>query len=163
RLENPSGAIGLTLTDGSAVAGVPASDAPGAIVLNAADAVWSELLAQTPKRLMNDVFLLLGQRLMTSTGDAVTYAQYYPAAMRAIELLRPPAPAAPSLPPPPKPGRSTARSAATSTSNSRARITASTSRRPAAAFRSCSSTPPAATARNGATCSSGARSPTISA
>jgi pimeloyl-ACP methyl ester carboxylesterase len=99
RLESPAGVIGLTLTDGKSIAGPPAAEAPGAIVLNAADEVWAELLVQTPKRLMNDVFLLLGQRLMTSTGEAVAYAQYYPAAIRAIELLRPPAPEVPAREP----------------------------------------------------------------
>jgi pimeloyl-ACP methyl ester carboxylesterase len=60
------------------------------IALSAADAVWAELLAGTPKRLHNDIFLLIGAGRMTSAADPVAYAQYYPAAMRAIELLRPP-------------------------------------------------------------------------
>ena len=43
-----------------------------------------------PPRLCTDVATLIGARRMTLDGDRVTYAQYYPAVMRAIELLRPP-------------------------------------------------------------------------
>jgi len=93
RLESPRGTIGVTLHGGAVTAGPPAPDAAGAVVLNAADAVWAELLAAPPQRLSNDIFLLVGAGRMSSLGEAVTYAQYYPAAMRAIELLRPLAPA----------------------------------------------------------------------
>jgi pimeloyl-ACP methyl ester carboxylesterase len=67
--------------------------------------VWEELLAATPKRLSNDIFLLIGAGRMTSLGEALTYAQYYPAAMRAIELLRPPGPAAQACEPARKAGQ----------------------------------------------------------
>ncbi len=105
RLETPSGSIGVTLQDGATTAGAPAAGAAGVIALGAADAVWAELLAATPKRLCNDIFLLIGAGRMTSLGDPVLYAQYYPAAMRAIELLRPPAAAAPAREPPRQAGQ----------------------------------------------------------
>jgi len=99
RLEGPAGAIGLRLRDGEAAAGVPDGGAAGVIALSAGDDVWAELLAATPKRLCNDIFLLIGAGRMTSASDPVLYAQYYPAVMRAIELLRPPAtPAMPDQP-----------------------------------------------------------------
>jgi pimeloyl-ACP methyl ester carboxylesterase len=94
RLEEPGGAIGMTLIEGALSAGPPPADKPGVIALSAAEAVWAELLAATPPRLGNDIFLLIGAGRMTSLGEPVTYAQYYPAAMRAIELLRPHAAAA---------------------------------------------------------------------
>ena len=96
RLEDPDGAIGVTLADGALSAGPPPADKPGVIALTAAEVVWAELLAATPPRLSNDIFLLIGAGRMASLGEAVAYAQYYPAAMRAIELLRPPAVAAPA-------------------------------------------------------------------
>ena len=105
RLESPDGAIGVILRDGEAAAGAPAPDAAGVIALKAADAVWAELLAAMPPRLSNDIFPLIGAGRMASLGDAVVYAQYYPAAMRAIELLRPPAPASPAREPRRQPGQ----------------------------------------------------------
>lgn len=104
RLESPDGAIGIRLQDGSCEAGAPAAGGAGVIALSAADDVWGELLAATPKRLCNDIFLLIAAGRMVSAGDAVVYAQYYPAAMRAIELLRPPLPAAPAQAPGRTPG-----------------------------------------------------------
>ena len=94
RLEDPDGAIGLTFVEGAMAAGAPPADAAGVIALSAAESVWAELLAATPPRLSNDIFLLIGAGRMTSLGEAIVYAQYYPAAMRAIELLRPPVAAA---------------------------------------------------------------------
>ena len=105
RLARSSGSIGVTCRMVAATAGPPAAGAAGAIALGAADAVWAELLAATPKRLCNDIFLLIGAGRMTSLGDAVVYAQYYPAAMRAIELLRSPAAAAPAREPPRRSGQ----------------------------------------------------------
>jgi pimeloyl-ACP methyl ester carboxylesterase len=89
RLQGPGGAIGLTLRDGEATAGAPEAGGPGVIALSAADEAWGELLAAQPKRLANDIFLMIGLGRMTSAADPVAYAQYYPAVMRSIELLRP--------------------------------------------------------------------------
>lgn len=105
RLESPSGAIGVTLINGRPTAGAPAAGGAGVIALAAADAVWAELLAATPKHLHNDVFLLIGLGQMQSIAEPVLYAQYYPAAMRAIELLRPAAVAPPAQGPAPQPGQ----------------------------------------------------------
>ncbi len=99
RLQSPGGAIGLTLDDGRPTAGAPKAGAPGVIALTAAGAVWAELLAAAPKRFHNDVFLLIALGQMESAADPVLYAQYYPALMRAIELLRPPAASAPARQP----------------------------------------------------------------
>ncbi len=103
RLESPVGAIGLRLAQGVASAGPPDAGGPGVVSFGAAEAVWDELLAATPKRLSNDIFLMIGQR-MTLAADPVVYAQYYPAIMRAIELLRPAAPAQPAREPPRRAG-----------------------------------------------------------
>ena len=67
--------------------------------------MWTGLLGATPPRLANDIFLLIGAGQMASLGDSLSYAQYYPAAMRAIELLRPPAAAAPAREPPRQAGQ----------------------------------------------------------
>ncbi len=89
RLESPGGVIGLTLVGGEPRLGAPEAAGPGVIGLAAADEVWAELLAAQPKRLHNDVSLLIGMGKIASQADPVVFAQYYPAVMRAIELLRP--------------------------------------------------------------------------
>lgn len=79
----------IKLTDGAVAAGDPGAGAPGVITLTATDEVWAQLLAAKPPRFYNDIGNLIGAELMQMTGDQVRYAQYYPATMRAIELLRP--------------------------------------------------------------------------
>lgn len=103
RLEHPAGALTLALDDGRAFAGDAPASAPGVIALAAPDAVWAGLLAATPARFQTDVSNLIGARQMTLAADPVCYAQYYPAVMRAVELLRP-ARDEPAAPPPPAPG-----------------------------------------------------------
>jgi len=98
RLESPSGPIGVQLIDGEISAGPPDADSPGAITLIAAEPVWRELFAAKPKRFYNDIFLLIGMGEIENRSDPVVYAQYYPAVMRAVELLRPPLPAHPARP-----------------------------------------------------------------
>ena len=105
RLESPGGAIGVTLRDGTPAAGAPEAGRRGVIALVAADAVWAELLAATPKRFHNDVFLLIALGQMQSNAEPLLYAQYYPAVMRAIELLRPAVAAAPAPGPARQPGQ----------------------------------------------------------
>jgi pimeloyl-ACP methyl ester carboxylesterase len=105
KLESPRGAIGLVLRTGEAAAGAPDAGGAGVIALTADDAVWAELLAAKPPRLVNDIFLLIGAGRMTSASDPVTYAQYYPAVMRAIELLRPADVSAPARQPPRRTGQ----------------------------------------------------------
>ncbi|MHC4042136.1 alpha/beta fold hydrolase [Bradyrhizobium sp. 23AC] len=89
RLEGSSGVMGLVLVAGALRSGTPEASAPGVITLEAPDDVWAELLAAQPKRFYNDIAPLIGMGLIIRHGDPVSFAQYYPAVMRAIELLRP--------------------------------------------------------------------------
>ena len=98
RLETPWQTLCVTLVGGDARPGDPAKGAAGVITLSADAATWSDLLAATPPRFATDITLMVAAGRMSLDRDRVLYAQYYPAIMRAIELLRPPAPQ-PSLPP----------------------------------------------------------------
>ena len=66
------------------------TESDGVFKLQGDDAFWSRMLAGPPPRFHTDLLAALstgaGVRL---SGDRLTYAQYYGAAMRAIELLRP--------------------------------------------------------------------------
>src|SRR5450631_1353062 len=75
--------------DGAVSAVEPGPDAAGVISLSATEAVWIELLAAKPPRFSNDIVNLIGAGRMTRQGDGLLFAQYYPAVMRAVELLRP--------------------------------------------------------------------------
>ncbi|MCA0249961.1 MAG: alpha/beta hydrolase [Proteobacteria bacterium] len=90
RLESPSGACAMEVDDGEVGAVQSPLGADGRIVLKASEEVWAKLLAAKPPRLFNDLAALLARHEMTLEADPVCYAQYYPAVMRAIELLRPP-------------------------------------------------------------------------
>ncbi|MEZ5557798.1 MAG: alpha/beta hydrolase [Pseudomonadales bacterium] len=81
--------LALRVRDGEVSAGVPARE-EGVIRFAGPVAVWEQLLAQTPPRFNNDLMasLTTGQGL-SRRADPVVGAQYYAAAMRAIELLRP--------------------------------------------------------------------------
>ncbi|WP_426435823.1 alpha/beta fold hydrolase [Bradyrhizobium genosp. P] len=105
RLSSSSGVIGFGLVDGQLRAGVPDAGAPGVIALDAPDGVWVELLAAQPKRFYNDISPLIGMGQITRQADAVVFAQYYPAVMRAIELLRPRDVSGPAREPPRNPGQ----------------------------------------------------------
>jgi pimeloyl-ACP methyl ester carboxylesterase len=89
RLEIGSRTLALTLTAGVAAPGDPGRRSAGVVTLAAAPAVWTELLAARPLRFCNDIANLIGAGRMTLDAEPVLYAQYYPAIMRAIELLRP--------------------------------------------------------------------------
>jgi len=89
RLEIGEQVTGVVVTDGVAAAGAPDRDAPGVITLTAAGMVWEKLLAARPPRFYNDLFSVVTSREVTLGADGVLYAQYYPAVMRALELLRP--------------------------------------------------------------------------
>lgn len=89
RLEAPGGVCSIGLDDGQVGAARPPLDAAGRIVLKASDATWAKLLSAKPPRFYNDLSALLALKEMTLEADPVCYAQYYPAVMRAIELLRP--------------------------------------------------------------------------
>ncbi|GGC77217.1 alpha/beta fold hydrolase [Chelatococcus reniformis] len=98
RLEAPGRTAGLTVTAGRIGPGEPAKDAPGVITLAAAEPVWEKLIAGTPPRFYNDIFGIMALGEMTLEADPVQFAQYYPAVMRAIELLRPALAAAAAAP-----------------------------------------------------------------
>jgi len=105
RLQSPEAANGQTLADGELWAGVPQAGRAGVVTLNAPAAVWAAVLAAKPKRFYNDIFPVIGLGEMTSQSDPVVYAQYYPAVMRAIELLRPGEVSAPAREPPRRAGQ----------------------------------------------------------
>jgi len=81
--------VGAVVTQGVPAAGEPDAGAAGVITLSAPEPVWARLLAARPPRLYNDLFSVVTSREVTLDADGVLYAQYYPAAMRALELLRP--------------------------------------------------------------------------
>jgi pimeloyl-ACP methyl ester carboxylesterase len=81
--------IAIALTNGAPTAGDRIADAPGVITLAGSEEVWGLLLAARPPRFCNDLFNLVAAGQIAVRADAVLYAQYYPAAMRAVELLRP--------------------------------------------------------------------------
>ena len=88
RLRSNSASVAIGVDDGMPLATVPAHGGAGVIELSADDAIWSALLAATPPRLLNDIGMLLGAGVQLE-GDPIVYAQYYPAIMRVIELMRP--------------------------------------------------------------------------
>lgn len=62
----------------------------GMIEVSGLAAVWEDVLRIHPKRFHNDVMANISQRCgLKRQGAAVVFAQYYAAAMRAVELLRP--------------------------------------------------------------------------
>lgn len=90
--ERQSGNLSLRLESGNVFAADVHSGEDGVIALSAAEAAWEKLLARTPPRFFNDIANLIGSGQMALHGDRVRYAQYYPAIMRAIELMRVPSP-----------------------------------------------------------------------
>jgi len=94
RFAGPGLALGVRLDEGRPSAGEVRKGEAGAIVLSASEDAWRKLLSAKPPRFFNDISGLIGARQMTLDADPVLYAQYYPAVMRAVELLRPAATAA---------------------------------------------------------------------
>ena len=89
RLEMDGQTVAITLASGAPSAGDPGTEAPGVVTLAADDEVWSRLLAARPPRFYNDTFNLMMSGKVAVRADPVLHAQYYPAVMRALELLRP--------------------------------------------------------------------------
>jgi pimeloyl-ACP methyl ester carboxylesterase len=84
--------LALTVTDGAVSAGNRSSGA-GVLEFSGAADVWERVLAAVPPRFHNDVMANISHGLgLSRRGDPVAHAQYFAAAMRAIELLRAPAP-----------------------------------------------------------------------
>lgn len=101
-LELGARSLALTVDEGSVLPGRPAAGA--ILTYRADDTAWPHLLAATPPRFHNDLMANLSLGLgVTREGDRVSHAQYYAAAMRAVELLREPGARDP-LPASPGPG-----------------------------------------------------------
>ena len=92
RFEMGEAAASLSLSDGVPSAVATLMGAPGVVTLTAAATVWDDLLAAKPPRLGNDIGPLIRSKRMILDADPILFAQYYPAIMRAVELLRAPAP-----------------------------------------------------------------------
>jgi pimeloyl-ACP methyl ester carboxylesterase len=77
----------VAVTDGVARAGA-LDDGAGVVGLAGPAAIWDPILSAVPPRFLNDIGFAeaLG---MKRTGDDLTYWQYYPAIMRAVEVMRP--------------------------------------------------------------------------
>ena len=93
-----NGGLKLTIGDGELALPCaegkvcPGDDLPsdGVIEFAGSEDTWAKVLAAVPERFYND--LMANQSLglgITRAGDPVVHAQYFAAAMRAVELLRP--------------------------------------------------------------------------
>ena len=100
RLEIGERSIGVAVVSGAPTFGDPVAEAPGVIALAGPEDTWALLLAARPPRFCNDLFNLVAAGRIAVRADPVLYAQYYPAVMRALELLRPADPGAASAKPP---------------------------------------------------------------
>lgn len=78
--------LDLMVTDGAVAAGRAEQ---GVIEFSGEAAVWEQFLAETPPRFHNDVMANVSTLSgLSRSGGELVYAQYYGAAMRALELLR---------------------------------------------------------------------------
>ena len=86
-LEIDGRSLSIRVNEGSALPGAADSNM---LSFKGTEEFWSKMLAALPPRFHNELFasMTTGQGLERS-GDSLLHAQYYPAAMRAIELLRP--------------------------------------------------------------------------
>lgn len=79
--------LNLSVKDGQVSDQEPEGDV---LTYQASEPVWSKLLGSSPPRFHTDVFAVLSTRGdLQVSGDQTLAAQYYPAVMRALELLRP--------------------------------------------------------------------------
>ena len=80
--------LALAIADGVVSSG-NGSSGPGVLEFSGATDVWEQVLAAVPPRFYNDVMANISLGLgLSRSGDPVVHAQYFAAAMRAIELLR---------------------------------------------------------------------------
>ncbi|MDQ1426377.1 MAG: hypothetical protein QOD72_3875, partial [Acidimicrobiaceae bacterium] len=86
----------VVVTDGVARAGA-LDDGAGVVGLAGPASIWDPILSALPPRFLNDIGFAeaLG---MKRTGDDLTYWQYYPAIVRAVEVMRPAAAVAATVP-----------------------------------------------------------------
>jgi hypothetical protein len=89
RLGTPQSVCSVRIEAGKITADEVSRGSDGVISLSASPEIWSQLLSAKPPPFFTDIATLIGLGAMTLDADPVRYAQYYPAAMRAIELLRP--------------------------------------------------------------------------
>src|SRR5262245_30489609 len=82
------GLAAVRLVDGNPEAG-PVEPGPGVISFAGARDLWDTVLSAAPPRFFNDIGFAEALGL-ERTGDDLTFWQYYPAVMRAVELMRPP-------------------------------------------------------------------------
>ena len=89
RLRIGNDEIGLRLENGVLSGGVPAPGL-GVVAFSGEESVWVQVLEANPARFYNDAMsnVSTGKGLELE-GNPLAHAQYYAAAMRAIELLRP--------------------------------------------------------------------------
>ena len=81
--------IGLRLEDGVLSGGVPAPGL-GVVAFGGEPGVWEQIIEANPARFYNDAMSNVSSgKGLAIEGDPLAHAQYYAAAMRAIELLRP--------------------------------------------------------------------------
>jgi len=87
RLQIGDESIAIKAVDGVISAG---STAQGMLDFKGSETVWQKLLAPVPPRFHNEVTAALSANVgIEHSGDRLDHAQYYAAAMRAIELIRP--------------------------------------------------------------------------
>ena len=86
----------VVLSEGPARAG-SIDDGPGVVGLAGPAAIWDAVLSAVPPRFFNDIGFAEALGLKR-TGDDLTYWQYYPAIMRAVEVIRPALPATAAVP-----------------------------------------------------------------
>lgn len=84
--------LAMHARDGELAPGVGRQQA-GVMEFSGSEVVWARILAAIPTRFNNDLMANMSLGLgITRAGDPVMLAQYYPVAMRAVELLRPAVP-----------------------------------------------------------------------
>ena len=82
------GAVAAVAVEGGVARAGSGLDGAGVVGLSGPAAIWDALLSAVPPRFLNDVASAEALGLKR-TGDDLTYWQYYPAIMRAVEVLRP--------------------------------------------------------------------------
>ena len=87
----------VRVVDGHPEAGA-VEPGPGVITFVGTGDLWDTILSAQPPRFFNDIGFAEALGL-ERTGDDLTFWQYYPAVMRAVELMRPPVTAAAAVAP----------------------------------------------------------------
>jgi len=80
--------VGLSLRDGVAGPWTTADLGVPTVVFSGPGAVWDQIFATRPPRLLNDLLPAEFTGQLVRTGDQMTYWQYFPAIARIIEIVR---------------------------------------------------------------------------